>query len=318
MARWFPMIAALTAILGGMGCQRDANPPSRYAGTVSAGDEELLPVIVPQRSGESILAAAAAAPEAAAPVAEQPTGGRENEQPQLDLSSAQAAGEAYAQLVSTNDLRRIPEVLVAEQADVMRPMMAKMAELVEGTRDFKAALDEKFPGHAIQLSGIAQFVAQAGTMVGETKFESVEIINDEEAKVMVSQSQPNGEALKVELTAHKTDDGWRLALPNFTPLSNPEAFETSVGNKPEALKDLARRIQADEFADEAAVQGEVDKIMGGSYEIKESMGGNGTQNTAENAVAQPAANPPPAQPTRTRQRDEVDDVYSGPGMLRNR
>ncbi|MBI4581135.1 MAG: hypothetical protein HY718_15635 [Planctomycetes bacterium] len=236
------------------------------------------------------------------------------EEVRIDDSSAQGIADAVTHMASMNDWTRLPEVLLAEQAEAMRAMIDAVAPFAEAVGDFRKAANEKFAGHAIQIQVPDAWLQHLIDMADELHA-TVEEAGDEEAKVMLTAGPADStDARKIELTARRIDNGWRLALPDFQAPPDPAQVAKELEGKTAAFADLTRRMHEDDIADVDAAKSEVEKVLAGDYEVARPA--ETTEKPADAATPEPQPTTP--EPRRQRERDQVDEVYSGPGMLRNR
>src|SRR5690606_18653841 len=70
----------------------------------------------------------------------------------IDTSRPEAAMQSMVAVMQAGNFAQLPELLVPEQRDTVQQMVDLIQPVIEAEADLKRVLDEKFPGHAIQLS----------------------------------------------------------------------------------------------------------------------------------------------------------------------
>jgi len=293
-------------------CRRDSSAiREEFAGAIKSDDgAAYLPIIVPERRSDSILGPISAAEQL--PSSDKPSG----EGLVIHDSTPEAVGQTVVKIAASNDWKRLPDLLVTEQADSMKEMTDVLA-FTAAVGEVRKAAAEEFNGHAIVINMDQAWLQHLTDMADELSFEIVNADGDQ-ARVVFTTGPPDAaNARKIEWTARNTDDGWRLMLPDFERPSDPYAVTGSLEDKPQAFRDLAARIRERGVVDAAAADLQVEKVMDGTYEASSETGeASGRQAENDRPAEQPVAREPAGPPRR--QRDAVDEVYTGPGMLRNR
>lgn len=312
LLRW--MIPVLTASALLAGCNRDTSPPPKFAAAMDGpGGRALLPIEVPAAKDETLLGPIAAADEV-----EQPQAAAETDV-EIDNSTPDALAGALVQMAEANDWSRLPDLLVAEQAEVARNMGEALTAFAAAVGDVHQASAEQFETSAIAIALDELWLQSLADMADRLRVE--EVIEDAGETRIVLTAGPEGaaEPKRIELTARQVDDGWRLVLPEFEPPADPQVFAEQLQTKAANFADLAMRIEAKEVADAGAAADEAEKIVAGDYVASAAGEEAGeTAETAQPASAEPGAPAkfPLGQPKR--EREAVDEAYSGPGMLRGR
>ena len=125
--------------------------------------------------------------------------------------------------------------------------------------------------------------------------------NEDEATVTVEDTE-SGETESV--TVRRIDGGWRVQSPE---LPEPEELEEArqmlgvFAARADGMRSVTARINNGEIADETAAKQAVEQAM---------------EEAAEEGPEPAEPEPEPA--AQPREREEVDEVFSGPGMLRGR
>lgn len=305
-------LCAVIPVLWGCGRHEEPVPASRFA--VSSGGQALPVSLGPESRDKGILAAAASneppPKTAAAPVP-------------VDDSSAQAIVETYVAVMNAHQFAQLPDIVVAEQQDAARQMAAVVQPFIDAERNLKQKLDEHFPGHAIQLGSLK--LAMGSLSALKYQVISVEVVSDTEATAKIRKEGPNADEQQVKV--HQADGVWRIEDPQIPPPDQREAILSTMGpmlaNLTQVLQSVAAKLDAGELADEAAVNEALAQAQSGQARSTQTPGGPPTEADqppapvpAPEAAGEPAAATPSKPPER--QREAVDDVYSGPGMLRAR
>lgn len=309
------MIVAVVLLFLGSGCRRDQADPTVYGDVMKLEGSErgLLPVRVPERKGDSALGAI--------PAAEAPAKA-EAGAPKVDDSSADGLAKAFMQMASDNDWKRLPDLLVTEQADSIREMIDALAPFATSLGELNRAFQEKMPGHAVQLKLDDVWMQHIADMTAGLRIDKVEPVGDAEARVHILVGPADvPEPKKLELTAKKVEDKWRITLPDFQAPSDPKAVGKALEGKEEAFKDIAGRVAKDDLKDADAVQAEAAKAMEGKYEAK-AEAAPAEQQAKPKPGPKPGAKPMPPKPgpkkptPKPRERDAVDDTAPLPVLPR--
>jgi hypothetical protein len=303
MPEWKIVICGLVLVILA-GCRRDNTPlPPMHASDADAL-KSYRPIRIPDRRNDAVLGPIVAAEQAAA--AEKKDKG--GEAGSIDDSSAEAAAKSFVAIVLAGDLQQLSKILVAEQAEVVGKMAEGLAPLTEAAKELKLALDEKFPDN--DIAGFFPIAPVLADMLAEsTKFQEIKPgATEDEAEATIAAGADGSKSIK--LTVKKVDSAWRVMLPDFTPPADVEAASKAEPEKVEALKDIARRVQAEELKDADAVKTEVQNAVEGKYKLV------APEKAAAPAPA-PTPEPPKAAPAaRPRERDAVDDTAPIEGLRR--
>jgi hypothetical protein len=312
--------------LGLVACNKDTSPPEDFVGVMESGGHRYSPVSVPNRKAEGLLGPIAAAEQPAEKKGEKEGAG---EAPKIDSSSAQAIGDSFVKMVNANEWKYLPSYLVPEQAEGFKPIIDAVAPFATAVGELNKAAREKFEGHAVVITVSDTWLQHLVDMANELKVE-VQPAGDEEAKVIFTAGPADAaDARKIECTAKKTDQGWRLALPDFQAPSDPNTVTTALEGKADGFKDIAARIGKDDLKDAEAAKAEAEKVMAGSYKpaegAKEGENAGGAEKTEAGDKTEPKAEEPRAEepkadarpaPRPQRPRDEVDNTVSSPVLPR--
>lgn len=301
---WLLLVGLVLAVLA-TGCRREsASTRDELAGVIETDDgKSYIPIRVPERKSDTLLGAVAAG-------AEQPKEeeGAATEEPQVDDSSAEALGNSIVQMAKANDWQRLPDLLVAEQAEAVRGMIDGLGPFLVATGKFRQAAAGKFDAHAIVIPLQDAWLQQLASLANELTVEVPEP-GEEEARLEFTLGPADAaEPQKLEMTARKVEDRWKLSLTDFQAPSDPAAL--ALDKKAQDLEDLTIRVQDNNVADADAAKIELEKVATGTYEPAAAA-------PADNQGGEQAE--APAQPPNDRQSaDMVDGAYTGPGQLRAR
>ncbi len=294
-------------------CNRETTPPPKFAEVMDGpGNRKLVPITVPDRKDESLLGAMAAV--------EQPAAAKERDSGaegiKIDDSSPVALARSMQQMASAMDWNKLPDVLVPEQAESMRGMIDSVAPFLAATGEFHKALADKLAGAPIALEVKDAWLQQLVQLSGGLNVEDAPAAEGEEAQVSLTVGPADAaDAKKLQWTAKKENDAWKLAIPDFEAPADPAVVATELEGKTAGFKDLAKRIESEDLQDADATKAEVDKVMSGEY--KPTAG--------DEAAAEANAEPEKAQadqpiPERRRrdvqETDATDGVISSPTLRR--
>lgn len=306
MPRRILLMCVLMGVVFSCGCRQDTNPPPRFNKPMSVNGQVLMPSppLTP-RTDESLLRPIAEAPTGAGPARR----GEDESTVEVDDSNAEAAANSYVRLVTAGDMGKVANILVPEQAEVFSAPVGTDVILpaAGAVHDLMTALDEKFPGHAIQIAGVDEFIYRLGDLTARFSVEEVTPINDDEAEATLVLNLPNQQQKKETVTVRRSGDRWRLEFPNLQTPSDLDGLAQTLAGKADGFRSIAERLRSGDLADEVAVKAEIDKVMAGTYEAP-------TQAEREAPVDNQAA--PEREPYRAPpQRDAVDDTIAVPGLL---
>jgi hypothetical protein len=302
LPKWLVLSGLVPAVLlAGFlaGCRRESVADrEEFAGVMTSTDGRgFIPIKLPERKGDSILGAVTAG-------GDQPREQRSDavEQAAIDDSSAEAIGQSLVEMAASNDWTHLADLLVDDQADAVHDLIHDLGPFTAAVGEFNRAVEERFDAHAVVIEMREFWLEQLAALANQLSFE-VQAADDDEATVVFVAGHPDAiQPRRVELIARRTEDGWRLMFPDFQPTPDPSRLE--LDRKAEAFRDLTNRVRNDDVRDAAEAEAEVDKVIAGTY----ALGAEAQDGRTD--YDQPAPQP--------RQRDAVDDVYSGPGMLRGR
>ncbi len=308
------VIAILSA---GAGCRRQSELPPQFAADLSGG---LLPVRVTEETAKRSIVGQAASKETPAAA-----GGATGGTVVIDDSTPEAAIKSFAALLEAGEIARLPDLLVPEQQEFARKAAGAMQPLMDVTNRLKAALDAKFPGHAIQLGGQG---APGSEFAKRVQVMSVEVINDNEARATLqAEGQPQTETVSLR----REGNAWRIQDPDLEAPTGPEAemamkmmdvFPKIAEGFEGVLAQIENGQITDAQAAEQAIQqaagapaqemlGDMMKQMG--EEMAKSMGQpDDTQQSPPPDEEQPAENNPPP-PGPKKDAPENDPLQMAPG-----
>jgi len=297
-------------------CRRQTEPPPRFMALKGVHG---IPVRVFGRAGNPAILASV--PPDAEGTAGQPVGEAKETTPtaptiQIDDSTAEGIAKAVADISAAGAINRLPEVLVPAQQDLAREALQVYRPVLEAKEELRRALDAKFPGHAIQL-GTTSF---APTLAGLTVV-SVEVDANKPDEATATYGQPSGGQVKMRLL--RVEEHWRVELPGEFSAEELKMGTPIMTGMAEGFRAVAARIENGEIANQAAAEQALSQVVMKAMGAAMAAGqGKPTVEPAPEAKApeprntpSPEAAPTPAKP-KVREREEVDEVYSGPGMLR--
>ncbi|GMU23916.1 MAG: hypothetical protein AMXMBFR13_39930 [Phycisphaerae bacterium] len=327
-------ILAMVAFAGA--CDQREAPPPEFNTVMTEGGRSLRPIRLTRRDRSRLVAPAASGEQ---PPAERPTdaGTAAGSPIEIRDDTPEAAANTFVNILKSGSIAQLPQIVVPEQQESVQQMVAMIQPLTTAQAELQQAMEEKFPAHAFRMSTPA---GVPGSLPREVTIVSVTPLTDDEAEAVLdiqAPGQPPPEALKLR----RVDGKWRvedadLAAP---PPGEAEKVDGFVNAMAEAMRGVTDRINAGEFADGSAAEEalgqavvtaigqamgpEAQQAMEAMFQQMREQGGTPSVTPTEtpvqdstppaDAAAQPADNSPPQ-----REREEVDEVYSGPGMLRAR
>ncbi len=310
-------LAMVTGILGGllgtMACDHGKEPPPQVSAGFEAGGRMMVPLDVPSRQYDrGIVGAAATVEEAAAPRTPEAGVG----EGMLDDSSPNTVIAAYIEILRAGNFRELASVLVPEQQETARRIGQSVEPLMQARQSLEQQWRERFPESPLPVVGPAGIGGKVNAAIL-----SVEPVDDNNA---VGSIQIEGMPTAMRVNVRRVDDGWRVVHPDLPP---PEAMEI-VGRMldlipriADAIQAIAERIGSGEIgsANEAsqALDSAVQEVFG---PLMQELATNMQQGLGDPSTLSPEQQPQEDteayQPER--QREAVDDVYSGPEHLRRR
>jgi len=308
MLRPMLLMCVLVGVLMSCGCRQDTNPPPRFTEPMEVDGQMLMPLPPLANRGGAALLEPIATDEQAPARGGRPT--EEEEAVKLDDSTAEAAVKSFSSLVETGEMARLAEILVTDQAGVFSAPAGTevILPVAQAAHELTAALDEKFPGHAIQIAGLDAFVQRLGEMTTRYSVEGVTAINDDEAEATLVAKLANQQEKRQTVTVRRSQNRWRLEFPDLQAPSDLDALAEGLKGKAEGLQSVAERVRKGEFTDEASVKAEVDKVMAGTYEAPSPQ-------PEQESGSNDQAAPPTPPDRRPRERDAVDEVAPTTGVL---
>jgi hypothetical protein len=287
------------------GCDRQTEPPPLYVGQ---GGDGLLPVSIPDMSADRGLLAAATGGDTQR-AARDAGGAAAAPAIQVDDSTPEGIVDGYIHVIAAGSFQQLPELLVPEQQEKARQVLGILGPLMDASQELKRAVDERFPGHAIQLG---QGMDELAGFAEAVHVIDIQVITDDQAEATLGiEATGEQEHLKLE----RIDGRWRVRDPRIdqTPDEGLDQMAAMMSGMADGMRQVAARVQSGEIADEEALGAAMMEMLAGVMGRLMGMEGQMQPFPAEPPAGTEAAPPPPQQ-----QREAVDEVYSGPGMLRGR
>ena len=251
MLRWTIVLVVCSALCAVYGCRRQEEEPSQFKRSMKTADNvSFMPVRVPEShlDKKSIVRPAAGADE---PLPTEERESAEAVEVSVDDTTAEAVARSYVALVAKGELRRVLEIVDPDQeegygefVDVAEPLWLLMGEL-------RTLLDDRFPGHAIQIPSPIH--------AAPIEVERVDVDADDEAKataVLVS----GGGADSVTLDLRSVDDRWYVKDPVVEALTSQAGWSDKFESVIQPLEDLLAQIENGEITSEDAVAEKVGQL----------------------------------------------------------
>lgn len=333
-SRCFAFLIAFAASLS-IACNQKGDPPPQFNSILTDGDTRLTPVRLVKRDKAALVAPAAGSETPITPAGG--PGAREAAADAviIDDSTAEAAARSFVSILKSGNLARLAEIIVPEQREALEQLVQLVEPLQEAQAELQKAIDQKFPGHAFRMAGTP------GSLRNVQIVAVTEAGEDEATATLQVEGQQDE-----ELKLRKVEGKWRVestevAIPPEDKLQQLSQMLTNVGD---AIKDVAAKVNDGTITDIEAISQELaqatnmpaqlfavvpaDGSDAGGDEGNESPatedGTTPSDNTAapdtvnQETPAPDAANQTPDATAQPREREAVDEVYSGPNMLRAR
>jgi len=307
----------LASLLFVSGCQEGDEPPPQFNHAMAAGGRTLLPTKVPDRSYDKSILGAAARPEDISAAGTPTTGPAGKVTIKIDDATPQGIVQTFLKIAMTQNLMLLPDILVPEQQDIVREMAEAMGPVLQAFEQLKTVWTKTFPDQPMQGAQPPGGMLPMGESALE--IENIDEISDTEAEATL---KAGNVPKPIKLKCKRIEDAWRIELPD---MSGPEQRDqmraqlAAVPNFAKAIQTLTDRISGGEFATaqeagQALMQTMLQQAAQGAQPEKNAV------QDKQPSTADP--NPPrgrrqPSRPKK-RERDEVDDVISGPTLNRSR
>ncbi len=309
MLRLVIMAGVLAGMIGTLGCDHGQDPPPPVNVSFEAGGRMMVPLPVPSRAHDrGIVGAAATAEEAAAPTSPAGTAGAVA----IDHSSPETVIAAYIEIMRTGSIQQLPDVVVPEQQEARRQLSEAKEPLVQALQTLVQRCREHFPDADLPNTAMPGF----GSGVDVTLL-SVEPVSDDQA---VASVQVPGMPMASQIGIRRVGDGWRIVDPEVQTLEQAGLADKLISLVPrmiESVQSVTSRIDAGEItsAEDAGrvLETEMQQL---EAQLQQGFGELSSLNPERPPDADTA--PPLDERPREQPREEVDDVYSGPGQLRAR
>ncbi len=348
---------AFVAVLGTsllLACDQNAQPPPQFNMTMDSGGTKLMPIRLVKRDRNALIAAASTT-ETPAPASGGTAASSTAAAVPIDDSSPEAIANTMVAMVKAGSFAQLADIVVPEQKETVQQVLGLVQPVLEAQAELKKALDEKFPGHAIKLPGTGSV---PGGLSQELTITDIKTIDDDNAEGTAHAPTAEGEktdTIKFKRIDGKWRivDPDLEKLPAAGEL---QKMADVMSKMAEAMKSITKKVTDGELADAKAAEAELGKAMLGLMMGLMQGGAPPAPDTGDKAAPAPdsgdkekaapapdtgekdkAAPTTPAPPSRTRrtgrpgpvpgdakakpkerERDEVDQTFTGPNMLRNR
>ncbi|MEP0842616.1 MAG: hypothetical protein HRF43_07875, partial [Phycisphaerae bacterium] len=302
----------------------------QFPQVLSEGDLKLRPIRLARHADKSLIAPAAGS-------GEQPagTGGTQagagpsastSERIPIDDSTPESLASGTVAVLAAMRYDQLAEILVAEQRAEVEKALAVLQPINDAELELNRVLAEKFPGHSFKVA-LPKGIPGLFNLPREATIADFKSEGDDEAEAtMTSQGRDGASTSPVKF--RRIEGKWRIEIAALKPMSQVE-LDMVARISPAMVEPYTRlieRINNGEITEATAAEEACRQALGES--VKKGLeqatsqspppGAPTDQATppAEGSAPTPEARTP--EPTRPRERDEVDQSYSGPGMLRQR
>lgn len=310
---------ALLVFCSGLSCRRPSEPPP----PTFDGAEGLIPLTLgPADQDKSIIAPIASTAAKATP-SSPGTAATGGDIP-IDDSSAEAVVMSFIALANAGQNQRLLEILIPQQAEIIRALTMALQPVEQPFMELDQAVRQAFPDTATaqpvgRFPGITQFMG----ISGQLQLDQNGVTAQDDSNAVATLEVVGGtNPTPLQVYARLIDGRWRIDLLQLgtLPTGFVDQLAAAAPNMGQSIRDLVARIQNNEFASVEIVGQELMRIMMQMASV--TGGGTPPPSSPPGTTGTPAAAaPPPAQPqppAAARQREDVDNVFSGPGMLRAR
>ncbi len=311
-------ITALLVFCSGLSCRRPSEPPpSTFEGT-----EGLIPLTLsPADQDKSIIAPIASTAAKATPSS--PGAGATGGDIPIDDSTAEAVVQSFIALANAGQEQRLIEILVPEQSETIRNLLTAMQPVDQAFEEFRQAARQVFPQETVQAAGQTSGSSQLLGVSGQLQLGPNGVIAQDDSNA-VATLEVIGATMSTppQVNARLIDGRWRIDLQQLgtLPAGFADQLAAAAPNMAQSIRDLTTRIQNNEFTNMEMVNQELMQIM---MRMAGAMQGGTPSQPPPATTGTPAAvTPPPAQPAQpppaapARQREDVDNVISGPMLPR--
>lgn len=250
MTKPYVFLAALVACLS-LACNEKGDPPPQFNTVLGAGDADagrkLLPIRLVKRDKAALIASAASSdtpPSAGGPAASEPGAA----QATVDTSTPEAAARSFANILKSNNLALLPEIVVPEQREAAQQLIRITQPVLEAQAELERAIAEKFPGHAFRMAGTP------GGMPADVQITDLEISDTEASATLEAPGSP-----AKTIRFRQVDGSWRVEAPELSQASEADQqFMSGLMNKiADAFRNVAGRINDGSITDVQAIPAEL-------------------------------------------------------------
>lgn len=344
------LAGALMVAMGG-GCQQNDEPPPQFARGMMVDGRPVVPLSVPSRANDrDILGAAAAEDEVDKPS----SGGNaraEVGEVVVDDSSARAVAASYVALLNAGQYRRVTDLVVDADRDLVQTLMDGLAMAVDARRGFLDAVGEAFPDEQFELPQLGNPMLATGIRY---ELRDVEPTGEDAAEAQIG-FVGGGDAFD-QLELGRLDGAWRINFPDQMNAALVKAMYTSMEELAGRLRQIEQQVAQGDIASAQVLRRVFRSTMeelqatGGAMPADDGdaaepvfdepefeddpfggeddpFGGDGDSagsgddpfgGSADNRSNSSGANDQPRRRPQRERSDELDGTYTGPGMLRAR
>ena len=279
-----------------------------------------MPIKPPARKADKgMIAAAASADEAAS---KKQAGGASGNTATpdaaaivIDASTPEGIVKAYVEIKAAVGLTQWPDLLIADQEKIARPIADGLAPLVDPFRQLLAGWAEKFPNDPFPVNQVGPLI-----LVVATKYKAGPInkASDQEASVDL-EIENAAQAKTVTLKLKQIDGAWKIEDPLVPPGDKAEELAKLTPLIPkfgEAIQNLASKITKGELATAKDAGDEYAKAWTGFIMQAMQAANGGTPKPDAAPADKPADGADATKPQGDNKPDPLDGTYTGPNQLR--
>jgi hypothetical protein len=282
---------ALLAMLGvgvSLACNNRTDAPPEFNGPLTTSDNSTT--VMPFRlvKHEKASASGGAASTETTATADKGGGSTAGAVTVKDSTPDELA-ETMVEILKSGNFTQLADILVPDQQEAVRQVFAALQPVMEASTELRKALDEKFPGHAVQIGGFEQL---AGGLTPDVTITDIKPDGDDKAEGTIHTKAPSGEEKTEPVKFKKIDGKWRLESSQGMKLPSGDELQKIgevMGKYADALKDLAKKVNGGEIADEKAAKEELGKATAGMMmQMAAAASGMGGDKPADAKEEKPA------------------------------
>ncbi|NLX14481.1 MAG: hypothetical protein GXY44_12620 [Phycisphaerales bacterium] len=287
-----------------------------------------MPVTLDHTDRDSAILAPIASTVERAPLAGPGTGTTGSPMINIDDSTAEAVVQSFIILANAGEEQRLIEILVPEQAETMSGLLMAIQPLQQALEELGQTVQQQIPDAAGQAKWRDQGLGRLLGISGQLQLDPYGVIAQaqDELSAMATLEVVGGTIPQsIQVFTHLLDDRWRIEMPQLNLLQPGliDQWSMIAPSVAQNIRDLTIRIQQNEFTSMEMVEQELSRIMTqmgtsmiGEPPIQSLTVDDGFRDSESVSPTAPMQSVPPSLPQREGQREDVDNVYSGPGMLR--